>query len=473
MTRGRAGRARPVWLAAAVVLGLATARVARPALGPRYGGELRVALADPPATLDPAVPHSLTQRLLSRLVHATLVDVDEEGRPRPALAQAWATAAEGREWTLRMAPASFHDGAPVSAADALRALRRFLRSDSVAAGRLSRGLDGGEAFRRGTTDALPGLGAPDENRLVLRFRRAGALPLAPLSSPAAAVVSARGSGAGPFAPTTPLSPRGLSATAFGGHVAGRPFLDVVRLAVVPALAAEGGLRADVTAGAPGLGPAGGLLLLLLDPAAAPFYDPRARRLAAATVDRGELRRHFLSGGEPAEVLLAPWLLPPAPKPSAGGPDRSDPTALRGRLVLRVASDVPPSASQRIVAHLAALGLDVQASPAPAAAALGATGQARLVVWYPEVAEAGLALEELAELAGSPAEVHAVLDAADAERDADRRRADLLRAEEALRDAHVLVPLARVPLALSARPGVHGLRVTASGTLAAEDAWIEP
>jgi hypothetical protein len=38
---------------------------------------------------------------------------------------------------------------------------------------------------------------------------------------------------------------------------------------------------------------------------------------------------------------------------------------------------------------------------------------------------------------------------------------------------VLVPLARVPLPLGARPGVHALRATASGSLVVEGAWVEP
>jgi hypothetical protein len=140
-------------------------------------------------------------------------------------------------------------------------------------------------------------------------------------------------------------------------------------------------------------------------------------------------------------------------------------------VLRVSADVPQSASQRVVAHLTALGLGVQAVAAPVAST--APGSPRLLVWYPEVAEAGLALEELAALAGSPAAVRTALDAADSVRDFDRRRAELQRIEEALRGTHVLVPLARLPLPLGARSGVHGLRATASGALVVENAWVEP
>ena len=459
--------------AGAIVLAMAlgTGPSARSALGPRYGGELRIAVAEAATTVEPSAPRGMADRILAGLVHETLLGIDDEGRPRPALAQSWASAADGREWTLRLAPATFHDGAPVASADAVRGLRRFLRSESVAAAHLARVLEGGDEYRRRRTEELAGITAVDDARLVLRFRVPTAVPLAPLASPAAAIVSARGAGAGPFVPTTPPSARGVSATAFGRHVRGRPFLDVVRLIAAPAerAARAEGAVADVAPSATPMPPATGLLLLLLDPAAPPLADRRTRALIAASVDRAQLARHFLPGGEPAEVLLAPTLLPPLPVPPPAAAARQTPVS--GRVVLRVASDVPQSASQRVVAHLTALGLEVQAVAAGPAASV--PGQPRLLVWYPEVAEAGLALEELSALAGSSAQVRTALEAADAVRDFDRRRADLQRIEEALRGTHVLVPLARLPLPLGARSGVHALRATASGTLVVENAWVEP
>jgi len=82
-------------------------------------------------------------------------------------------------------------------------------------------------------------------------------------------------------------------------------------------------------------------------------------------------------------------------------------------------------------------------------------------------------EMMAALAGSADKVRPALEAADSVRDFDRRRAELQRVEETLRGTHVLVPLARLPLPLGARSGVHGLRATASGTLLLENAWVEP
>ncbi len=450
---------------------LCAASAARPALGPRYGGELRIAVAEMPATLDPAAPRGTAERLLAFLVHEPVLGVDDDGRPRPGLAQSWSSAADGREWTLRLGPATFHDGSPLDSADAARSLRRFLRTGSTAAAHLARTLEGGDEFRGGGTGALPGLATPDETRIVLRFRAPMALPLAALASPAAAVVSSRGAGAGPFAPTTPVSARGLSAVAFGRHVRGRPFVDVVRLvAPGPDRGPGDPGGADVSASSPPLPPAAGTLMLVLDPGVPAFADGRTRALVAASVDRAQLVRRFLPGGEPADVLVSSLLLPPWP--AAASPAPAGPASLSGRITLRVGSDVPASASQRVVAHLAALGAEVQATAVPAAVAATESGQARLVLWYPEVPEPGLALEELAAIADSR-EAREALAAADLERNADRRRAGLLRAEEALRASDILVPLARLPLRLGPRPGVHGLRATAAGILVVEDAWIEP
>ena len=120
-----------------------------------------------------------------------------DGPPRPP-SRTWASAADGREWTLTLAPATFHDGAPVTARTPCAACG----GSCARVGRrgpLARPWKAGTSRRRGT-DALPGLTAPDDARVVLRFRRGRPCPLAPLASPAAAIVERAGAGAGPFVP---------------------------------------------------------------------------------------------------------------------------------------------------------------------------------------------------------------------------------------------------------------------------------
>ena len=95
------------------------------------------------------------------------------------------------------------------------------------------------------------------------------------------------------------------------------------------------------------------------------------------------------------------------------------------------------------------------------------------MWSPEVAEAGLALAELAALAHPGPAARGELAAALDESDPSRRRARLHRAEAALRSEWVLVPLASVPVSYRTRAGVHGAVVDLAGRLVLEDAWVEP
>ena len=62
------------------------------ALGPRYGGELKVGVLELPATTEPVAERGRFG-LVTGLVHETLVGVDEGGFPSPALTSGWSTAA--------------------------------------------------------------------------------------------------------------------------------------------------------------------------------------------------------------------------------------------------------------------------------------------------------------------------------------------------------------------------------------------
>ncbi len=439
------------------------------ALGPRYGGELTVAVATLPALGEPSSAPGIAERTLGSLVHETLVRLEPGGAPAPALARTWSAGAEGREWTLSLAPqARFHDGSPVTAADAVRSLRRFLRSPSSAAERLAAQLAGGLPFREGSTSDLPGLAAPDPLHVVLRLVSPVPAPLAPLAAPGAAVTSASGAGAGPFAPGA-RTPRRLELSAFVDHVRGRPYLDHVALvALGDAEAAQAELDAGraqvVLGGETEAGPAG-VLLLVLDPARAPLQRAEARQSVVASIDTRALVEHLVPGGEPRTGLVPPRLLTPL---EAATPVRG---AVSGSLEIAVSRDVPAAVSQRVLACLSDLGLDARVRPLDPAQALAAPAAARLLWWSPEVAEPGLALREVAALL--PGADRTALDAADRERDPDRRRALLHRADAALRASWALVPLASVPLPFHGRASVHGLRADQGGALLLEDAWREP
>lgn len=435
---------------------------ARSALGPRYGGDVVIGVAEMPVSLQPGTARGAAASLLAGLAHETLLGVDTDGVPAPRLVRGWTSAADGREWRLALADtATFHDGSPITSESALGALRRFLRSDSPAAAWLAAGLD----------PAAP-VSAPDPLHVVLRFVAPRALPLAPLAAPAAAVTSATGAACGPFVPLTPAPGKRIRLAAFGGHIRGRPYLDAVDVvAAGGADAAEASFRSgtvDVVAGPGGLSSLASTLILALDPSRPPFDRPQARAAVSGAIDRADLVSRLLTGGDPAPSLIVPGLLPPM---VAYAPVRG--AALTGAVRMAVGADVPPLVSQRIVASLGEVGLRVDAAAVAPAQARSAAAPMRLFLWSPEVPEAGLALHELLSLTPPVDAARDALAAAGRELDLDRRRALLHRAEAALREQGLLVPVAAVPVSYRVRPGIHDLRLDLSGRLVLEDGWREP
>jgi MarR-like DNA-binding transcriptional regulator SgrR of sgrS sRNA len=456
-------RGASVLVAAALGLGLAAARLSLAALGPRYGGELIVAVGG----FSPSGPlsgHGVAERLVVGLLHETLVTLDAEGRPQPSLTREWTSAADGREWRLVLdGRARFHEDAPVTAEDAVASLRRFVRSDSAAAETFAALLDGGQAFRSSEASELPGVVASDERQLALRC---AAPCLALLASPAAAIVDARGRGAGPFAPTLEVPGRRLAARAHAGHVRGRPFLERVLVvarerAAVSRAVGEG--TADAALAESGEPHARATLLLLLDADKPPFDSAALRAAADASIDRADLAARLIAGGAPRRALLSDGV------PASPGP------APRVRAEQAVALDVddgvPPLVSQRVVACLASLGLRVSVRSAPGHEIRTSGAQVRLLVFLPELDEPQVVLRDAALLLRLPA-FAASLDAAGRLAD-PARRARLLELETELLGERRLVPLASLPLGLAARDGVHGLLFDPAGRLVVEDAWLAP
>jgi MarR-like DNA-binding transcriptional regulator SgrR of sgrS sRNA len=454
---------------ATAVLALA-ATTAAASFGPRYGGALTVGVLDLPGTAEATLPTTDGGRLVARLAGETLVDVAAEGAPLPRLARCLSPSAGGREWTLELDPAAtFHDRTPVRAADAARSLRRFLRGPSSAAAHLARTLDGGSTYRAGKSDDLPGLAAPDETRVVLRFPSPVACPLAPLASAAAAVVSSSGRGAGPFVPTVSVPGRRAAFTAFTGHVRGRPYLDEVEIL---ALGRRDALRAARDSGrvdaavVEGAATVHAVLLLRLDARRPAFRTRDSRAMLSGAIDRKALVARFIPGGQPLSGLLPPEIL------AAAGPSPSAPRRTRpDHVTMAVNGDVPLAVSQRVVAHLLDLGLEVDTVPGSGADPTEA--DLRLFLFVPEVAEAGLALEELQSQSSWSPVASRALEAAVLELDADKRRTLLVQAEEALRAHAAVVALAAYPLLPAVAPGVHGVQLLRDGRLVLEDAWREP
>jgi ABC-type transport system substrate-binding protein len=455
----------------------AAAAGARAAIGPRYGGELRVTLvASESSTALEAVPDA-AGRFVCSLSHESLLGLGPDGALAPRLAREWAPGAAPGEWILTLEPGlQFHDRTPLGAPQAVRALRQFLKSASPAARVLAERLTGGLAYRRGESDELPALRADDTVHLRLRFTPpTSAVDLLPLAAPAAAIVSERDAGCGPFVPTVRSGEERVF-VAFGSHLHGRPYLDRVRLRLAPDTRRA---SADLRQGRALLLPAASadtpvsadrasvrrVLLLIFSTSSPVFASPAARDAVAAAIDRDVLARRVLADAEPWSRLLPDDGPPPPLHPRGDAP----PAVRAAGVTLAVDRSLPPLISQRIVAHLAVLGLTARVQPQGADDVRTSRADLRLLLFEPELPEAGLALNELA---GLDPQLRDVAAAAALETDETRRQELAREGERLLLESGAFLPLARLVQAPALAGTVHGVAQT-PGALRIEDAWLEP
>ncbi len=272
---------------------------------PRYGGVLRVETAFPIRALDPAAgPDDCPPcSRLTGLVFDRLVQLDETGVVKPALAVSWRHDLTGERWHFRLRPwVKFHDGSPLtaaSAAAALNAISRGLRFSSSVDGELV-------------------VEAPPSTRVDLE-----------LAEPPN-YVFVRGadktfSGTGAYRVVPAQAPRRVHLQANEEHWAGRPFLDSITVETgrpwrEQLLDLELG-RADVVDLLPAderrVSERGGivwtsgpsvLLALRLDTTRPALERAALREALALSIDRDAIYRVLLQKhGEPAGALLPQWL----------------------------------------------------------------------------------------------------------------------------------------------------------------------
>jgi MarR-like DNA-binding transcriptional regulator SgrR of sgrS sRNA len=458
----------------ALLLVVLVASLTGAALGPRYGGHLTIGVCDLPSSLEPTVPTGSGSRLVQGLSHETLLIMGGDGALRPGLADEWTPSSAGKEWILRISSrARFHDGANVGSEDVIRSLRRFIRSSSAVAGVFAASLDGGDQYRLGITNDLPGLLAIVPSRLAIRFTDVYSDALVPLTAHTAAITGANGAGCGPFIPLN-LNPRqGITLLAFADHVRGRPFIDRIRIdlhrdAAAVRAAFDGGLL-GLGLGSGGDAKLSGTLILILDGSKPPFNQSALRILLRKTLDRKTLTRKFIPGGEPAPGLLLPELLasPESPYPFKTTAVSSE------KITLAVSDDVPPLASQRVVAHLASLGLSVRIEVVGSSDKRPSSCHAQLTVFWPEVADPFLALHELRSKVSATGSINQALEMAHRETDERRRLAHLSAVQNEILASGVVVPIAYISTSCVAAPHLHGLRWSRGSELLLEDAWIAP
>jgi ABC-type transport system substrate-binding protein len=272
---------------------------------PHYGGTLHVEVRAAPTSLDPAdsnQPDWFESRNLFSLMFDTLVSLDEQGKPEPALASSWQAESGNQRWQFFLRRGvTFQDGAPVT-------------PDAVAA-----------SLRR--TNPTWKVFSEGEAVVIERDSPAPNLP-AELTLPRNSIVKREGGknlGTGPFAVSLWDPGKKLSLAARDDYWDGRAFLDAIEIemgksfreqmisfdlgkAQVVEVTPEQAHRAaaegrHVESSAPVE-----LIALVFSHEPQSPEDGRQRRALALSIDRELLNTVVLQGGgEPAGGLLPNWM----------------------------------------------------------------------------------------------------------------------------------------------------------------------
>jgi MarR-like DNA-binding transcriptional regulator SgrR of sgrS sRNA len=290
---------RSLWLAISLVLLITSAQAET---RPHYGGALRVAIAEPLSSLDPADASNISGETaihkIASLLFDTLTTLDRRGEPQPALATSWKSDFNSQRWELQLrAGVKFSDGTALTADSVAASLRVANPHWNVSAAGDS------VVIESDTPDAsLPAELALLQNSIALR-------------------TGGRLAGTGPFIVTQWDANKNLTLAARDDDWAGRPFIDSLEISIarlprdemlsldlgkvdVIEAAAEQMVR---TASTVTSAPDQLLALMFMRNAQSP-EEMRLRQALSSAIDRNSLNGVVLQGtGEPAGSLLPNWM----------------------------------------------------------------------------------------------------------------------------------------------------------------------
>jgi len=313
------------------------------------GGNLTVRLAADVEELRPWQPRSRGEEQLSDLLYSGLMRLDPQLRPVPDLAEEWETTADGRTLTFTLRSGlTWHDGAPLGAADVLFTLER-LRSLPLTSTALLADLRYIEAATAPTSTTVV---------LTLTSRYAPllsalAVPILPRHLLADRDISTLNFwdvpvGSGPFMFAERQPGQSIVLERFEGYHGGAPLLDRVAFVVAPdpevtaQALAKGelmlaelpwGSQGEIAATTPGifLGayPENGFYFLGFNlREGRPFADLRVRRALALAIDLPRLVESTTAGqGIPIGSSALPGSWADLTPPPTGGPDLDGARAL--------------------------------------------------------------------------------------------------------------------------------------------------
>lgn len=470
-----------LWLAISSLLLMSGARAA---VRPHYGGALRLAIAGPLSSLDPADASNISGQAaiqhIAPLIFNTLTTLDDRGEPQPSLAVAWKSDFSSpdfssQRWEFQLRPdVKFSDGTPLTANAVAASLR-------MANPRWNISPAGDSVIIESDLAALdlPAELALSRNSIALR--EGGKLI-----------------GTGPFTAAQWDPGKNLVLSAGEGYWAGRPFVDFVEIAIGRSprdqmLALELGRLDGVEVAAEQASGAvvGGrvvnstpdeLLAIVFSHDAQSPEERRLRQALGFAVDRSLLNTVVLhSAGEPAGGLLPNWmtgyefLFPTAldsararqlheginqSSPWSLGYDQSDPVA---RVI-----------AERIALNAQDAGLNVRPfdarSSTTAAAPDAQLVRIRLVSRDAQVALSHLATSlqlpapdsHRASSSGAPAQGGSIQ---------SQSTADLYAAENALLQTERVIPLLHLRTVVELARNVHGWSEGQDGSWDLPNVWL--
>ena len=421
---------------------------------PHYGGTLRVMLQSAPDALD--LPANATPtdywdmaRTLS-LIGDTLVKLDAQARPQPALAVAWQSDPGARHWqfTLRRG-VKFHDGSAASPAAIAQILGALHSNWNVRASADSVSIESETPM----PSLLAELALP-RNLLLKRNnnnnKNDNRLPI----------------GTGPFLVADWQPGKLLKLAANEESWAGRPFVDAVEIEFGKSLRDQAIAieldKTDVIEAAPQAANASQRrsaslsslpveLLALVFSANSKAQDPRLREALALAIDRKPIQSVLLKGaGEPAASILPNWMtgytavFSPQANPQRARTVLADSRQPALNLNYDPRDPQAQLIAERIALNAREVGITVQVS-------LSGAEDIRLMRAVLPSPDPATSLDEAARQLGLPQPGFPAFLATPRGNSLD----DLYQAERGLLDGYTVIPLFHLPLASAANARVRG------------------
>ncbi len=441
------------------VISLACVAVA--ATRPHYGGTLRVAMQSAPMTLEmPALSSPIAPpadywdmaRVLT-MVGDTLVKIDAQGRPQPALALAWQSESNARHWQFTLQHGiRFHDGSAASAGAIAQILGALHPDWTVRASADSLTID----TEISTFSLLAELAMP---RNLILTRNSHGIPV----------------GTGPFRIADFQPGKLLKLAASEDSWSGRPFLDAIEIEFGKSLrdqavALELG-RTDVIESAsqaanasPRIRPSSSLpveLMTLVFTPNSKAQDVRLREALALAIDRKPIQAVLLKGAaEPTATVLPNWMTGySAAFPAQPNLQRAKALLAESRQPALTLSYDPRDPQAQLIAER--IALNAREAGITLHVSLSGPEDLRLVRTALPSPDPALSLREIArQLSLSQPVLHG------------NTIEDLYQAERTVLDGDTLIPLFHLPVASAAGPRTHGWAPDRLGGWNLQDLWLE-